>query len=215
MTPQEQNLVWDAITREPGIGVTIVNMEGVVTYVNEEASKLYLGEAGGAEGKRLDELIPAELVEQTLERGRRCLAEGSFSSRIVWGGRQIINSYHPVKADDDEPDRFLIISRYALGGDAEADFTSDFVELGELSVLTPRELEVLALIGQGLRIADIARILHRSERTIEKHRESIGRKLNQTDRVQLALIASRAGLRVEDAKLKRLSFEQPPETRNE
>lgn len=210
MTPQEQNLVWDAFTREPGIGVTILNMEGEVTYVNDEASRLYLGRAGATEGKRLDELVPAELVEQTMERGRRCLTEGSFSSRIVWRGRQIINSYHPLKADeDDENDRFLLISRYASGGDAEADFTSEFVELGELSVLTPRELEVLALIGQGLRIADIARILHRSERTIEKHRESIGRKLNQTDRVQLALIASRAGLRVEDAKLKRLSFEQP------
>lgn len=209
MSPQDQNLVWDAFTREPGIGVTILTLEGEVAYANDEASKMYLGKPAAATGRRLEELAPPEVAAQTLERGRRCVKEGrSFSSRIVWRGRQIINSYHPLRAEEDgEADRFLIISRHETGGDAEAEFTSEFVDLGELAVLTPRELEVLALIGQGLRIADIARILHRSERTIEKHRESIGRKLNQTDRVQLALIASRAGLRVEDAKLKRLSVD--------
>src|SRR5690606_9660540 len=200
MSPQDQNLVWDAFTREPGIGVTILTLDGEVAYANDEASKMYLGKPAAATGRRLEELAPAEVAAQTLERGERCVKEGrSFSSRIVWRGRQIINSYHPLHGGDEEgeADRFLIISRHEAGGEAATDFTSDFVDLGELAVLTPRELEVLALIGQGLRIADIAGILHRSERTIEKHRESIGRKLNQTDRVQLALIATRAGLRVE------------------
>src|SRR5690606_26854418 len=212
MVPQEQSAMWDAFTREPGLGVTIVTLEGEVAFANEEAAKMYLGKAEEVTGRQLDELAPSEVVAQTLERGRRCVEEDrSFSSRIVWRGRQIINSYHPLKEDQaGEPDRFLIISRHASGDEAQADYTSDFVDLGELSVLTPRGLEVLALIGQGLRIADIARILHRSERTIEKHRESIGRKLNRTDRVQLALIASKAGLRVEDAKLKRLSIDPEP-----
>jgi DNA-binding NarL/FixJ family response regulator len=212
MSPQEQSLVWDAFTQEPGIGVTIITLEGEVAYANEEAARMYLGKPADVTGRRLEEISPPEIAAQTLERGQRCVSEDrSFSSRIVWRGRQVFNSYHPLREDHDgEPDRFLIISRHAPGEEAEAEFTSEFVDLGELSVLTPRELEVLALIGQGLRIADIARILHRSERTIEKHRESIGRKLNRTDRVQLALIASRAGLRVEDAKLKRLSVDQQP-----
>jgi PAS domain S-box-containing protein len=213
MNSQEQSLLWDAFTQEPGIGVTILTLEGEIAYANAEAVKMFLGREDHVTGRNIEELTPPELAAQTLEKGKRCLEEDrSFSSRIVWRGRQTISSYHPLKEDQaGEPDRFLIISRLAPGEEAEADFTSEFVDLGELSALTPRELEVLALIGQGLRIADIAGILHRSERTIEKHRESIGRKLNRTDRVQLALIASRAGLRVEDAKLKRLSMDNRPD----
>lgn len=212
MSPQDQTLMWDAFTQEPGIGVTILTLEGEIAYANEESVKMFLGREEDVTGRNIEEFTPAELAAQTLDRGKRCLEEDrSFSSRIVWRGRQMINSYHPLKEDQDgESDRFLIISRHTPGEETQADYTSEFVDLGELSVLTPRELEVLALIGQGLRIADIARILHRSERTIEKHRESIGRKLNRTDRVQLALIASRAGLRVEDAKLKRLSVDNQP-----
>lgn len=210
--PDQCQWIWDALAREPGIGLTILGLDGRVYYANDEIARMYTHDSAGAVvGRRLDELVPAEVVKQTIERGERCLREDrSLSSRIVWGGRQIISTYHPLKEDGDgEPDRFLIVSRRASGDEAAGtELTSEYVDLGELSGLTPRELEVLALIGQGLRIADIAGILHRSERTIEKHRESIGRKLNQTDRVKLALIASRAGLRVEDAKLKRLSLEE-------
>lgn len=57
--------------------------------------------------------------------------------------------------------------------------------------LTPREREVWQAVGEGLRVADIARKLFRSERTIEKHRESIGRKLGIGDRLPLAIAWAR------------------------
>ena len=71
---------------------------------------------------------------------------------------------------------------------------AQFNDLGPLSVLTERELEVLAFIGEGLPTAEIARRLHRSVRTIEWHRRSLGSKLKATNRVDLARIAIRAGL---------------------
>ncbi|MFG0283047.1 MAG: LuxR C-terminal-related transcriptional regulator [Phycisphaerales bacterium JB039] len=209
--PQPYQAVWEALSKEPGIGLTIIGLDGKILYTNEEAARLYSHQdAASVVGRALDEIVPAEVAQQTLERGARCIHERrSFSSRIVWGGRQIINSYHPIKTDDEaDPDHFFIISRLCSGVQAaQTDLVSEYIDLGELSGLTTRELEVLALIGQGLRIAEIAKILHRSERTIEKHRESIGRKLHQSDRVQLALLAARAGLRVEDAKLKRIQSE--------
>ncbi|MBL0922165.1 MAG: PAS domain-containing protein [Phycisphaerales bacterium] len=63
-----------------------------------------------------------------------------------------------------------------------------------LEGLTRAETELLSLIGSGLSTQQIARKLHRSVKTIESHRASLGRKLNVTNRVELALIAVRAGL---------------------
>lgn len=63
-----------------------------------------------------------------------------------------------------------------------------------LAELTPAELHVLELIAQGLSSEEIAKNLHRSRKTIEFHRASLGRKLGVENRVQLALLAIRAGL---------------------
>lgn len=78
------------------------------------------------------------------------------------------------------------------------------VQLGKLGALTGRELEVLALLGQGLSIKEIASCLSRSVKTISRHRDAIGKKLAQSDRVRLAEMAWRAGLTVEDAERKRV-----------
>ncbi len=60
--------------------------------------------------------------------------------------------------------------------------------------LTPRQLEILTLIGQGLSTAEIASRLHRTTKTIESHRLTLGKKLGARNRVELALIAINAGL---------------------
>ena len=64
----------------------------------------------------------------------------------------------------------------------------------KLESLTRREREVLGLIGRGLSLPQIARQLHRSQKTIESHRLSLGRKLDASNRVELARIAITAGL---------------------
>jgi len=63
-----------------------------------------------------------------------------------------------------------------------------------LEVLTPRELEVLALIAEGSSLAEIAQKLNRSHKTIESHRLALGRKLQASNRVALARIAIASGL---------------------
>lgn len=72
------------------------------------------------------------------------------------------------------------------------------------------ELEILALLGQGMSIKQIAATLFRSTKTIENHREAIGRKLNRTRGVELAVIAQSAGLRVDDHKRQRLGGVDAP-----
>lgn len=63
-----------------------------------------------------------------------------------------------------------------------------------LDRLTPCELEVLDLIASGLSTADIANRLHRSQKTVKSHRLALGRKLEVTNRVELARIAIETGL---------------------
>lgn len=60
--------------------------------------------------------------------------------------------------------------------------------------LTPRELEVLALVAQGLRNAEVARRLVLSERTVAHHVSSILRKLGVRGRAEATAEAIRLGL---------------------
>jgi DNA-binding NarL/FixJ family response regulator len=60
--------------------------------------------------------------------------------------------------------------------------------------LTPREREVLVLIGRGMPNKIIARELSLSEKTVKAHVSSILAKLGVTDRTQAALYAVREGL---------------------
>ncbi|HEX4692714.1 MAG TPA: response regulator transcription factor [Solirubrobacteraceae bacterium] len=60
--------------------------------------------------------------------------------------------------------------------------------------LTPREREVLALIGRGLPNKRIARELGVSEKTVKTHVGHVLAKLGVTDRTQAALHAVREGL---------------------
>jgi len=63
-----------------------------------------------------------------------------------------------------------------------------------VSVLTPRELEVLKLVAQGLSNHDIAQRLSLSEHTVHRHLANILRKLNLSSRSAAAAWGVRAGL---------------------
>ncbi len=63
-----------------------------------------------------------------------------------------------------------------------------------LGRLSPRELEVLTLLGHGLSNKDIAARLYLSVRTVEGHLLSLYRKLEVHNRVEAAVAALRLGL---------------------
>jgi len=64
--------------------------------------------------------------------------------------------------------------------------------------LTPRELEVLALVAQGLRNSDIAARLFLSAKTVDHHVSAILRKLDARTRAEASVKAVRLGLTGED-----------------
>ena len=60
--------------------------------------------------------------------------------------------------------------------------------------LSPREIEILRLVAQGLENAEIAEVLGISSRTAKNHISSVLAKLDVTNRVQAAVYAYRSGL---------------------
>jgi DNA-binding NarL/FixJ family response regulator len=65
---------------------------------------------------------------------------------------------------------------------------------GPREPLTGREQEVVKLIAEAHTNAQIADVLHLSEKTVESHRANVLRKLGMRDRVELVRYAIRRGL---------------------
>lgn len=63
-----------------------------------------------------------------------------------------------------------------------------------LGGLTPRELQILRMIGKGMSRTEIAKVIFRSPKTVDAHRSAIMEKLAIHDRVELARYAIREGL---------------------
>ena len=67
-------------------------------------------------------------------------------------------------------------------------------EAAKIALLTPREREVIPLIGEGLKNQQIAKRLFISEATVRHHLTSIFAKLGVADRLELLAYAYRNGL---------------------
>jgi len=109
---------------------------------------------------------------------------------------------------DSPPEQVLAALRAAAQGEGFLDSSlvgrvlDEFARLSRLRAaakevfaeLTRRELEVLELLGQGLRNRHIAQRLYLSEKTVKNHISSILAKLQVNDRTAAALLAAEHGL---------------------
>lgn len=200
-----------ALLSDPGVAVSVVSSEGTMIYCSSQWDRLmstaHPGHGAQMTGLTLGDVFPSPQAREFAELIQRSIdAKQPLLVRKLCGGRMFRSWLYPIEATGRAPfERAMVVfsvraemieeapNEFLPQGAAAVEFRSG--GMGPLEVLSPRELEVLALLAEGLTIREIAAKLHRSEKTIDKHRTSIHTKLGVHDRVALCDIARRAGLR--------------------
>jgi len=196
---------WQDMLADAGAPAVIGDpFSGKVVWANAGYAALYGKGASAADltGRLLVELTNDEAAAERLAICRDVIRmDKSRLVRDLWNGRAMCVTIRPIAAWTGAPSgAVLAVFRPVWpeqpGVDAMCASAQVFrtVDLGPLALLSKRELEVLALIGEGMTNAQIAARLHRTAKTIEAHRTSLAAKLGVTTRVELAGVAARAGL---------------------
>jgi DNA-binding NarL/FixJ family response regulator len=203
---------------DPGIAPRLREMlapEADIVVVGEAA--------GGAEGAAVAERLRPDVVLMDLRMEpvdgivatRRITAEGSAGAVLVlsvFGADRDVMAAIEAGAQgyilkDEQPELIVSAIRVtAAGGSVFAPAELQAAvrthrgchglsgeEQRALERLSPREREVLPLLGAGLTNADIASELRVAEETVRSHVDHIKTKLG-TNRIQTAILAIRAGL---------------------
>lgn len=204
--------LWPALSGTPGIGVSIINTDGRLLYANN-AARLFFSENNGIDyaSNCLADFHPPEFVAERMALIRRVSREDRpLAIRQIYNGRRIESTIWPIHDDDAAINRVMMITHAGnSGGSAIAGreiemVSSQYLDLGLLNVLSPRELEVLVFIGHGMSVPETAAALNRSPKTIEQHKDSVSKKLHASGQCQLVSIVAKLGLELDDLKLLRL-----------
>jgi DNA-binding NarL/FixJ family response regulator len=98
------------------------------------------------------------------------------------------------RIDDGEPPLSPSIARRMMAHFAERAPPTGAARPADDAGLTPRELQVLALLGRGSRVAEAAKVLGLTDQTVATYVKTIYRKLRITSRAEAAIAAQKRGL---------------------
>jgi DNA-binding NarL/FixJ family response regulator/PAS domain-containing protein len=222
--------LWRLLTLHSGCCVTVTDRDGSIAYANPRSlawlgwRDRYRSAPTDATPAHLGRCVAPEMVAERLAFVRRVCDEGvCLAYESINDGLRDLISLHPIPAPHRDGYMVLSVSRRLrawerVDGRVAPDAAivhPEHHEPGALAFLSPRELEVLVLVGEGFSYAEIGRTLHRSQRTVERHRDSICKKLGITTRLEIARFAIRAGLaemcrRAENAAVGRAGNDPAP-----
>ena len=158
---------------------------------------LWLGDAGGqglAELRRGRPTLPVVVAAEGLtpNKARRYLEMGCLGCMSRDEDPATLNQAlrHAARGESYLPQHLAV----ALLREIEEKGDGAHGMQARQALLSPRECEVLGLLGQGLSNKDIAARLYLSVRTVEGHLLSLYRKLGVHNRVEAALVALQLGL---------------------
>lgn len=107
--------------------------------------------------------------------------------------RTLIEAVRQVHRGETWINQVLLNKIISNGQQKKKDESNGFESL-EIESLTPREEDVVQMIGKGLKNKDIAKELYISEATVRHHLSSVYGKLGVADRLNLVIYACEKGL---------------------
>jgi DNA-binding CsgD family transcriptional regulator len=188
--------------------IACIREDGLLVYQNNAAIKLWTPDAGPPPvvGINILDWGPPGFAHERLMFMRQLVREGRDGVvRDMWRGEQIITQLRLMPHVAGQTLRYFLTVHIPRVGPIDlSEFQGRaFLEpkiqhLGPLAELSPREMEVLALVGEGLTAAEISKRMHRSVDTVNTHKASLLRKLGCKNSTQLATIAQHSGLKFDE-----------------
>ena len=163
------------------------------------------------QGKRISDFHSPQYVRERMAMIARVITEGKpLSLTHIYHGKRIHSTVWPIRDTAPPFNRVIVITRCGVRHDEIAvadtieEIQTEFIGLGPLEVLTRRELEVAVLLGHGMSVPRVAKLLFRSPKTIERHKSSISKKLKLRGQAELVAMVTEIGLDLDATKLQRL-----------
>lgn len=194
---------------DAGVGMVVADADGRIVHANEVAARVYARtSAAKVIGRSLRDVLPKRAADERIAIAQQVLSTGQPAAVYdLWSGlalRAIVRPLAPC-ARSPKPTAVAVVRRECEIGEAitaPGDEAAPAVrvvctaewDLGLFKTLSARELEVLALIGEGFSNAQIAERMHRTVKTVEFHRGTISQKTGIDNRVKLAIMAQQARL---------------------
>lgn len=199
---------WNLLKSQPGVGILIIDQDGVVLYCNAQAQEIYYGDNFNPVGKSIAEIEGEQFASERISIIRQVIeSRQPVMIRHIRGGRWTEAMIWPMEPVESRKPRIISVTRQGLqptDPDSVPVVDSALVDLGPLDVLTTRELEVMCLVGHGMPLKAIAAELGVAQRTVERYRSDISRKLGVHSIAELAHRVQLAGLDLEHTSLERL-----------
>ena len=204
---------WEhVLSRDHGLSVVVVSADGKILFASPGAFALFGADSEmNVVGRHWGDYFHDEFVQERRRWIREALETNSIL-RVshVYQGRRLQSTLIPMT--NAERRGVTVVTRqesYLASQGADRTVSSEYVDLGELSVLTNRELEIFVMLGQGLSVPEVAKLLHRSPRTVERHKEAIGKKLGLSSIAAIATAVREAGLQMADVTKRRFNALRP------
>ena len=209
--------IWTALANDTGAFILVIDEHGIVLCCNDLVNETLGADVAPVQGKPVTVFCTEGVASEcSMVINRSIEADAPVNFIGMCQGVATRSIARPLPAVEGEPRCAIKVVRpmnaYDVLDRERGEgiwLTATSFDLGQLAVLTSREMEVLRLIGESMTTAEIAERLHRSVKTIEWHRVSLGSKLEAANRVELARIAVQAGLQYLDedtfAKICKLS----------
>lgn len=184
----------------PGCAAVALDSSMRILWCNEEFARVHASTPAQVIGSDLASKIAPPMAKEREALARPALDEGKSVSFVQLDrGIRWLTRVWPLDPEAfGKPGVFMILKQGTVRRDRNAIPASlpmaKVGDLGELDVLTPRELEVFYYLAAGMTVADIGELLHRSPKTVERHLESLHRKMNFKNRAELVREAVERGL---------------------